>query len=209
MDADFVREIYKRELDEKLALDTRPTFHALAFSSVAAVIAIAHGTVPSEPYWVQVLWVVCIAVAIGGFAWAFWLVLRYTTGFEYEKLAVASLLREHHQSLQAYFDDNPLDTTNVADAFAADMTNRMVDAATANALVNAQRGELHVRIIRALVISTVAAGLPPLLCESRKCLDSIGVTNKHTGGADGKKETHSGSPTAGNALQQRSPTTAD
>lgn len=209
MDADFVREIYKRELDEKLALDTRPTFHVLAFSSVAAVIAIAYGSMPSEPYWIRVLWVVCIAIATGGCAWAFWLALRYMTAHEYEKLAVASLLREHHKSLQTYLHDNPLDTTSVTEAFGEDMTNRMVEAATTNALVNAQRGELNVRIIRALVISAGAAGLPPLLNESHKCLNSIRVMDRQIGGANGQEETYIANPTAGDALQQRPPTTAD
>lgn len=209
MDADFVREIYKRELDEKLALDTRPTFHALAFSSVAAVIALAYGALPSEPNWVRVAWVVCIVVAVAGFAWAFWLVLRFMTGYAYEKLAVASLLREHHNALQTYLYNNPLDTADLAEAFGNDMTNRMVEAATTNALANAQRGELHVRIIRALVISSVAAGLPPLLSECHKCVDSLCVMNRHIGAGDGKEETHGASPAAGNALQQRPTATTD
>jgi len=173
MDAAFVRELYKRELDEKLALDTRPTFHAISLTSAVGVIAWSYGTMPAGPMWLRLIWASCLLLSFASFTRAAWRCLVYMTGFVYEKIAVPTLLRDHYDSLKEFLENNPCDTTELSETFAGDVESRMIEATTVNAIANARRSELHVTIIRTLVVGTLLAGSPPLLHESWQCVNTF------------------------------------
>ncbi|MCY3014582.1 MAG: hypothetical protein NT171_07785 [Planctomycetota bacterium] len=173
MDPDFVRELYKRELDEKLVLDTRPTFHAIVLSSAVGIIAWSYSDMPSDSVWWRFPWSLCVLLSCAAFAYAAKQCFLYMAGFEYEKIAVPALLRDHYACLKAFLAENPCDTTDPREAFAEDIKNRMIEATTNNATANAQRSELHVRIVRTLVIGTLLAGIPPVIYESVMCLGSF------------------------------------
>lgn len=203
MDIDFLKEIYKNELDRSVQFRTAVTMPLgllTVLGGLLGTMVMGFSYVPGAP---TTIFVCLIAVDVALFTMVAWYLIKAiygnsVGGFSYSHLPTAGQLLSYWKGLEDYYHgatQDQIDATNeIKYDFDEFLVSRLVEAADYNSEVNALKSQSRhgaIRYLIVLLLATAATGAVYIYeakFKGKTVVPEISGTSQQTKGAeeDGK-----------------------